>query len=157
MPGGEPYRHILIALYILAVRYGGLNIRNLLRVPTESDADNNNVMSQDPVLDDKLKATVKQLAKIFSNETDRWSEYLMSVHYQTEIALARSELIDTPLINAITTRNKDKLQQLISLWGFQTAWQRCTDRFAISDWLVIAADLPEEILKYVTPELRQGH
>ncbi|CNI27919.1 P-loop NTPase fold protein [Yersinia bercovieri] len=156
VPGGEPYRHILIALYILAVRYGGLNIRNLLRVPTESDADNNNVMSQDPVLDDKLKATVKQLAKIFSNETDRWSEYLMSVHYQTEIALARSELIDTPLINAITTRNKDKLQQLISLWGFQTAWQRCTDRFAISDWLVIAADLPEEILKSVTPELRQG-
>lgn len=41
--------------------------------------------------------------QVFSNETDRWSEYLMSVHYQTEIALARSELIDTPLINAIGT------------------------------------------------------
>lgn len=155
VPEEEPYRHILIALYILTVRYGGMNIRTLLRAPTESDG-NMDILSQDPVMDDKLKATIKQLAKIFSNEINRWSEYIMSVHYQTEIALARSELIDNPLVDAITNRKKDILQQLVSLWGFQTAWQRCTDRFAIQDWFVVAADLSGTILQSIIPELRQG-
>ncbi|MNG87987.1 KAP family P-loop domain protein [compost metagenome] len=156
VPGEEPYRHILIALYILAIRYGGMNIRSLLRVTVESDGDGSIPLSQDPVLDDKLKATVKQLSKIFGNHTDRWSEYLMSVHYQSDIALARSELIDKPLIDAIATHDNDKLHKLILLWGFQTAWQRCTDQFSIPDWFIVASKLPEQMLKAVIPELQQG-
>lgn len=156
VPQEEIHRHVLIALYILTVRYGGLNIRDLLKVQSVAEASDENAVSQDPVLDDKMKATLKQLSKIFINKTDRWSEYLMSVHYQTGIELARSELIDTPLVEAINSKDPEKMLHLIEIWGFHTAWQRCIDRFSISDWFVTAAGLPDIALKSVSPLLLHG-
>ncbi|WP_051931104.1 P-loop NTPase fold protein [Rahnella sp. WP5] len=155
-PKEEPYRHILIALYILVVRYGGINIRTLLRAPTETDGGNSDMLSQEPVLDDKLKSTSTQLAKVFNNDTNRWSEYLMSVHYQTGISLARSELMDTPLIDAVNTNNSNKLIELIGFWGFQTAWERCSNKFNIYNWFIAVSSLPDNMLKSVIPELQQS-
>lgn len=156
VPKEEPYRHILIALYILVVRYGGISIRDLLRAPTEIDGVNTEILSQNPVLDDKLRSTNTQLAKVFNSDTDRWSEYLMSVHYQTDIALSRSELMDKPLIEAINTLDNNNLIKLIQLWGFQTAWERCTNKFNMNNWFIAVSNLPESILKSVIMELKQG-
>ncbi len=40
----------------------------------------------------------------------------MSIHYQSTVELARSELLDTPLKDAIGAINIPRLEELTALW-----------------------------------------
>ncbi|UAN51632.1 MULTISPECIES: P-loop NTPase fold protein [unclassified Serratia (in: enterobacteria)] len=152
VPAQDDFRHILIALYILVVRYGEKDISNLLRVPVD-DSEDFHPPTPDDVLTDRLQATVKQLNRIFNNDTIRWSEFLMSVHYQAEKDLARSELFDTPLTEAVKEHNGGKLELLINLWGFNHAWARVASRINMSDGLITLGSLPVDMLDVVIKEV----
>lgn len=148
----EPSRFVLIALYILMVRYGDYDIRILLRDPFQSQLNETASPAPDEQ-SDKLKANYAQLKRLFSNEANRWSEYLMSVHYQAPATLARSELIDTPLTDAVKTRDPVALERLVTMWGFTHAWHRCASGMDMSAWLEITAVLPPAILNLVQPQI----
>lgn len=148
----EPSRFVLIALYILMVRYGDYDIRILLRDPFQGQLNETASPAPDEQ-SDKLKANYAQLKRIFSNEANRWSEYLMSVHYQAPATLARSELIDTPLTDAIKARDPVALERLVTMWGFTHAWHRCASGMDMSAWLETAAVLPQAILNLVQPQI----
>ncbi|CDH02662.1 hypothetical protein [Xenorhabdus bovienii] len=77
----------------------------------------------------------------------------MSVHYQAPAALARSELIDTPLIDAVKSKDSIALERLITMWGFTHAWHRCASGMDMSSWLETAAALPSTILNLVQPQI----
>ncbi|MBP2847950.1 P-loop NTPase fold protein [Dickeya oryzae] len=152
VPTGEPIRHVLIAVYILVVRYSDHDIRSLLRAHQEEE----NTAPPPDDFSEKLRATYAQLSRIFSNDTLRWSEFLMSVHYQSAPELARSELIDTPLMDAIKNQDHVALESIVSLWGFSHAWQRCIGRMSISDWLETAVKLSAEALQNVQPQINMA-
>ncbi|MFT4292352.1 P-loop NTPase fold protein [Enterobacter sp.] len=135
IPALEVYRYILISVYILVVKYGDHDIRTLLRVR----AGDENMVPDD--FNDKINATYQQLNRIFNNNTLRWSEFLMSVHYQASTDLSRSELIDTPLIESINNQNLTELESLISLYGFSHAWLRNVSRVNMVNWITIASKL----------------
>ncbi|MDE9566231.1 KAP family NTPase [Xenorhabdus bovienii] len=148
----EPSRFVLIALYILMVRYGDHDIRTLLRDPFQGELNEFESPAPDDQ-SDKLKANYAQLKRIFSNDANRWSEYLMSVHYQAPADLARSELIDTPLIDTVKAKDPIALERLITIWGFTHAWHRCAFRMDMSEWLETAVDLPSGMLNLVQPQI----
>jgi len=153
VPAEEEYRHILIALYLLVVRYADRDIRLLLRDPLELQNQNNTNPVPDD-FDEKLLANFRQLSRIFSNDTKRWSEFLMSIHYQADHSLARSELLDAPLVEAINSNNASQLEGLMTLWGFGQAWQRIASRIQIRDWIVTIVQLPESRLTSLENEIK---
>ncbi|MGU3525149.1 P-loop NTPase fold protein [Enterobacteriaceae bacterium C23F] len=148
----EPSRFVLIALYILMVRYGDYDIRVLLRDPYQGDLEETALQALDE-LSDKLKANYAQLNRIFNNDANRWSEYLMSVHYQAPADLARSELIDTPLIEAVKTIDSSALEKLITMWGFSHAWRRCAFGIDMTGWMETVSSLPQTMLHLVQPQI----
>lgn len=133
VPATEDHRHILIALYLLVVRYGERDIKVLLRDPKASQTEPG-IAPDD--FDEMLSLTYQQISRIFNNDTERWSEFLMSIHYQSTVELARSELLDTPLKDAIGAINIPRLEELTALWGFAEAWQRVAPHIQMRDWLV---------------------
>lgn len=151
VPDTEEHRHILIALYLLVVRYGERDIRVLLRDPRTTLAEPGIVPDD---FDEMLSLTYQQISRIFNNDTERWSEFLMSIHYQLAIDLARSELLDTPLKEAISTTNVSGLEGLIELWGFAEAWQRIAPHIQMRDWLVSFGRLNEKFQSMAKPQLR---
>lgn len=153
VPSGEPYRFILIALYILMVRYRDYDIRELLRSPSAENIHENGELPPDEN-SEKFKANYRQLNRIFNNDITRWSEFLMSVHYQANAELARSELIDTPLVEAINAKDPSALESLINLWGFSHAWIRNESRIDVSSWLETVVKMPEEKIDFVTPQIQ---
>ncbi|PHM30178.1 P-loop NTPase fold protein [Xenorhabdus innexi] len=148
----EPSRFVLIALYILMVRYSDHDIKTLLRDPFQSELNESASLPSDDQ-SDKLQANYAQLKRIFSNDANRWSEYLMSVHYQAPVDLARSELIDTPLIDAVKAKDSIALEPLVTMWGFTHAWHRCASRMDMSAWLETAVDLPSGMLNLVQSQI----
>lgn len=151
VPAGEPLRHVLLALYILVVRYSDEMVTSLLRI-TEHD-ENSLPASPD---EDKMYATHTQLGRIFSHDTQRWSEFLMSIHFQASSKLARTELFDTPLTDAVQNHDADTLGKLAGLYGFSHAWQRCAGRFDMYDWLETTAILADDVLVKVSSEIKSA-
>lgn len=149
----EPLRFVLIALYILMVRYGDYDIRVLLRNPLQEGELNGQLNLPPDDQSDKLRANYAQLKRIFRNDDNRWSEYLMSVHYQAPAALARSELIDTPLTSAVIAKDPVALERLINMWGFTHAWHRCASAMDMSIWLETVAELPPSIYNLIQPQI----
>ncbi|WP_337153153.1 hypothetical protein [Morganella morganii] len=146
----EKLRFVLIALYILMVKYGDIDIRTLLRNPFQNEENKPQAPEEQ---DDKLKANYAQLKRIFINDENRWSEFLMSVHYQAAAELARSELIDTPLVEAVKAKDADALERLVTMWGFAHAWNRCAARMDMTAWLETVANLPQPILSLVKQKI----
>ncbi|WGL99940.1 P-loop NTPase fold protein (plasmid) [Arsenophonus sp. aPb] len=143
----EKHRYILFALYILVVKYSDHDIKILLRTPkkeTEEDKDK---------LNTKIQLTIKQLSRIFNNDTRRWNEFFMSIHYQTDIELARSELLDNPLVEAINTNNTTQLEELITWWGFSHAWRRIMQKIEIRNALIAISELKENTLDLIKNEI----
>ncbi|WP_407215817.1 hypothetical protein [Enterobacter hormaechei] len=68
----------------------------------------------------------------------------MSIHYQSTVELARSELLDTPLKDAIGAINIPRLEELTALWGFAEAWQRVAPHIQMRDWLVSYSRMDEK-------------
>ncbi|MGC5924604.1 P-loop NTPase fold protein [Enterobacter hormaechei] len=151
VPSTEEYRHILIALYLLVVRYGDRDIKVLLRDPRNVEIQSG-VVPDD--FDELLTLTYMQISRIFNNDTARWSEFLMSIHYQSSIELARSELLDTPLKDAINSTSGAQLEGLIDLWGFAEAWQRIAPQVQMRDWLVTVTQLEDRLLTQTEAQLR---
>lgn len=151
VPATEEHRHILIALYLLVVRYGERDIKVLLRDP-EANQTEPGIVPDD--FDEMLSLTYQQISRIFNNDTERWSEFLMSIHYQSTVELARSELLDSPLKDAIGAINIPRLEELTALWGFAEAWQRVAPHIQMRDWLVSYSRMDEKHQALAEPQLR---
>ncbi|MEA5196954.1 P-loop NTPase fold protein [Enterobacter roggenkampii] len=150
VPSTEKYRHILIALYLLVVRYGDRDIKVLLRDPRNNQAQPG-IAPDD--FDEMLTLTILQISRIFDNDTARWSEFLMSIHYQSTTELARSELLDIPLKEAISSTNGSQLAVLVDLWGFSEAWQRIAPQIQMRDWLVTVTQLEDSLQALVEAQI----
>lgn len=149
VPAGEPMRYVLIALYILVVRYSDeVPVTRLLQI-SERD-ENSPPVSQD---EDRMYATQTQLGRIFSHDTQRWSEFLMSIHFQADSELARTELFDTPLTDAVKNHDAETIEKLAGLYGFSHAWQRCAGRFTMYDWMETVIKLSDDTLTKIRDEL----
>jgi len=151
VPAGEPLRHVLLALYILVVRYSDEMVTSLLRIPERDE--NSLPISHD---EDKMYATHAQLSRIFNHDTQRWSEFLMSIHFQASSKLARTELFDSPLTDAVQNHDAAIIEKLAGLYGFSHAWQRCAGRFDMYDWLETSAKLADDILVKVSSEIKSA-
>lgn len=149
VPAGEPLRHVLLALYILAVRYSDeIPVTRLLEI-REQDESSLPVSQEE----DRMYATQAQLGRIFSHDTRRWSEFLMSIHFQTDSELARTELFDTPLTDAVKNHDAETLEKLSGLYGFSHAWHRCAGRFTMQDWMETVIKLPDDALDKIREEI----
>ncbi|MGC4123309.1 P-loop NTPase fold protein [Enterobacter sp.] len=150
VPATEEQRYVLIALYLLVVKYGDRDIKVLLRDPRNNRTESG-VVPDD--FDELLTLTYMQISRIFNNDTARWSEFLMSIHYQSSVELARSELLDTPLKEAISSTNGTLLQELIGIWGFPEAWQRIAPQVQMRDWLVTVSQLDDSFQSQTQAQL----
>lgn len=139
---------ILLALYIIFVRYNENDVTLLLRFSAGRDA---NLAPNE--FEDKVQATQDQLNRLFFNDTQRWSEYLMSIHFQSSVVLARSELFDTPLTEAIKKRDSGALEKLSGMYGFSHAWMRCAHQMSMQDWMETVAKLPSEVIDTIPQEI----
>lgn len=149
VPAGEPLRHVLLALYILVVRYSDeVPVTRLLEI-REQDESSLPVSQEE----DRMYATQAQLGRIFSHDTRRWSEFLMSIHFQADSELARTELFDTPLTDAVKNHDAETLEKLSGLYGFSHAWQRCAGRFTMQDWMETVNKLPDDALGKIREEI----
>ncbi|WP_455853812.1 P-loop NTPase fold protein [Pantoea endophytica] len=149
VPPGEPLRHTLLALYILVVRYSDdIPVTRLLEIREQDESSL--PTSQE---EDRMYATQAQLGRIFSHDTQRWSEFLMSIHFQADSELARTELFDTPLTEAVKNHDAETLEKLSGLYGFSHAWQRCAGRFTMQDWMETAIKLPDDALSKIREEI----
>ncbi|MEY8712291.1 P-loop NTPase fold protein [Mangrovibacter phragmitis] len=149
VPAGEPLRHVLLALYILVVRYSDeISVTRLLEI-REQDESSLPVSQEE----DRMYATQAQLGRIFSHDTRRWSEFLMSIHFQADSELARTELFDTPLTDAVKNHDAETLEKLSGLYGFSHAWQRCAGRFSMQDWMETVIKLPDDALSKIREEI----
>lgn len=149
VPAGEPLRHVLLALYIIVVRYSDeVPVTRLLEI-REQDESSLPVSQEE----DRMYATQAQLGRIFSHDTRRWSEFLMSIHFQTDSELARTELFDTPLTDAVKNHDAETLGKLSGLYGFSHAWQRCAGRFTMQDWMETVIKLPDDALSKIREEI----
>ncbi|PVY82121.1 P-loop NTPase fold protein [Pantoea ananatis] len=149
VPAGEPLRHVLLALYILVVRYSDeVPVTRLLEI-REQDQSSLPVSQEE----DRMYATQAQLGRIFSHDTRRWSEFLMSIHFQTDSELARTELFDTPLTDAVKNHDAETLEKLSGLYGFSHAWHRCAGRFTMQDWMETVIKLPDDALSKIREEI----
>jgi len=149
VPAGEPLRHVLLALYILVVRYSDeVSVTRLLEI-REQDESSLPVSQEE----DRMYATQAQLGRIFSHDTRRWSEFLMSIHFQADSELARTELFDTPLTDAVQNHDAETLEKLSGLYGFSHAWQRCAGRFTMQDWMETVIKLPDDVLSKIGEEI----
>ncbi|HDR2349239.1 TPA: hypothetical protein QCH58_000583 [Enterobacter asburiae] len=151
IPATEEHRHILIALYLLVVRYGERDIKVLLRDPRTNQTEPGIVPDD---FDEMLSLTYQQISRIFNNDMERWSEFLMSIHYQSTVELARSELLDTPLKDAIGAINTPRLEELTVLWGFAEAWQRVAPHIQMRDWLVSYGRMDQKYRALAETQLR---
>ncbi|MDU6432687.1 MAG: P-loop NTPase fold protein [Pantoea sp.] len=149
VPAGEPLRHVLLALYILVVRYSDeVPVTRLLEIREQDESSL--PTSQE---EDRMYATQAQLGRIFSHDTQRWSEFLMSIHFQADSELARTELFDTPLTDAVKKHDAETLEKLSSLYGFSHAWQRCAGRFTMHDWMETVIKLSDDALSKIREEI----
>lgn len=149
VPAGEPLRHVLMTLYILVVRYSDERpVTSLLQIPERDE--NSPPVSQD---EDRMLATLTQLDRIFSHDTRRWSEFLMSIHFQADSELARTELFDAPLTDAVKNQDAETLEKLSGMYGFSHAWQRCAGRFTMQDWMETVTKLPDDALGKIREEI----
>lgn len=148
VPAKAPEEYVLQALYVVFVRYNDRDVMGLLRTNVNDAMD---VQPDD--YDDKLQATQAQLNRLFMNDTNRWSEYLMSIHFQASVQLARTELFDQPLTEAVNNRDAVALEKLTSMYGFSHAWQRCAGRFTMYDWMETVIKLSDDTLNKIKEEL----
>jgi len=149
VPAGEPLRHVLLTLYILVVRYSDdVPVTRLLEI-REQDESSLPVSQEE----DRMYATQAQLGRIFGHDTQRWSEFLMSIHFQADSKLARTELFDTPLTDAVKKHDAETLEKLSGLYGFSHAWQRCAGRFTMYDWMETVIKLPDDALSKIREEI----
>ncbi len=148
VPATCPEEYVLLALYIIFVRYNERDATVLFRFSAGEDTD---IAPND--FEDKVQATQEQLNRLFLNDTQRWSEYLMSIHFQSSVQLARSELFDTPLTEAIKYRDPVALEKLSGFYGFSHAWMRCASQFSMQDWLETATKLPSSAISMVRQEI----
>ncbi|MEN4646974.1 P-loop NTPase fold protein [Pantoea agglomerans] len=146
VPAGEPLRHMLLALYILVVRYSE-NFPVTYLLQTEIDD------KLPPASNERIQITQEQLGRIFNHDTQRWSEFLMSINFQADSELARTELFDTPLTDAVKNHDAEPLEKLSGLYGFSHAWQRCAGRFTMQDWMETAIKLPDDALSKIREEI----
>lgn len=148
VPSSAPEEYVLLALYVIFVRYNESDVTALLRFSSGQDTD-----IQPTDYEDKVQATQSQLNRLFLNDTQRWSEYLMSVHFQAGVELARTELFDLPLTEAVNNQDAVALEKLTGMYGFSHAWQRCAGRFTMYDWMETAIKLSDDTLVRITEEL----
>lgn len=141
------HKHVLIVLYILFVRASNGDVRMLISQQLDNSIEN--VQHRD-----KIVTTQSLLGRIFNGNIDTWTEYLISIHYQSEITLARSELIDEPLLVAVFEKDALKIDSLSSLWGFGSAWRRCFDKFDIYNWCAVLSKLHDNSISLMSTEIK---
>lgn len=148
--GENHHRYVLIALYLFVTRYNFHDLKTLISNPellTESEKIN-------AALIEKLKDTRSQLWRLFPNREQEWSEYIISVHYQSEVNIARSELIDAPLLAAVNDKKPEEVEELSTIWGFISAWERCFTRFDLISWIIVLSRLGRTCIDSLSTEIK---
>lgn len=104
---------VACSAYLLAQRSESLNFKDVI---------SNEKEQEDPSLQKLISWTHKVLRKTLTE--DEWSSQIMSIHYQTNSHIARSELLENPLKRAISLPNFEEVLSLSSLFGFDIAFRR---------------------------------
>ncbi|MDK5117150.1 hypothetical protein P9939_27310, partial [Serratia nevei] len=144
---------ILVGLAIDQIAQSGLSSLSVIYYSAQLFSQTEPGIAPDD-FDEMLSLTYQQISRIFNNDTERWSEFLMSIHYQSTVELARSELLDTPLKDAIGAINIPRLEELTALWGFAEAWQRVAPHIQMRDWLVSYSRMDEKCQALAEPQLK---
>ncbi|RRZ96857.1 P-loop NTPase fold protein [Erwinia sp. 198] len=122
-----PLHRILIAFYILMVRYSLFDFKILI-----SSYDNIEKKEGDTLDIERMKASHKQFNRLFNSE-DEWKKGLICIHFQTNSEFAVSELIDEPLENSIRYREVNEFVKLSSMYGFDKAWKKSLHHVSIEE------------------------
>jgi len=148
--GKNEHRHVLIALYLFFTRYNFLDLKILISKPE--------LLNETPFISasliDKLKDTHSQMVFLFPNREQEWSEYIISVHYQSDVSIARSELIDEPLMVAINEKKHESVEALSLIWGFTSAWERTFSRFNLMKWIIVLSRMGSAYVENLTSEIK---
>ncbi|WP_345873267.1 P-loop NTPase fold protein [Shewanella algae] len=99
--------------YLLSQRAIGFSYKDLI---------SNNHIKDDSEKHQVVLLTHKVLRRVLSDED--WSSEIMAIHYQTSIEIAKSELLETPLNNAVYRKNFEDIVELSKLFGFDVSFQR---------------------------------
>lgn len=122
-----PLHRVLIAFYILMVRYSLLDFKILI-----SNYDNIEKKEGDTLDIERMKVSHKQFNRLFNSE-DEWKRGLICIHFQTNSEFAVSELIDEPLENSIRYKETNEFIKLSSMYGFDKAWKKSLHHLSIEE------------------------
>lgn len=82
--------------------------------------------------------TQKVLRKTLEDE--EWSSQIMSIHYQTSIDIAQSELLDAPLKRAISQHDLEEVVRLSAIFGFDVAFKRLMGVYDPNEFVMLASE-----------------
>ncbi|MUK92470.1 hypothetical protein GNP80_08445 [Aliivibrio fischeri] len=122
---------IACSAYLLAQKSKVLSFKDVISTTLSND-------------NDTILLTHKVLRKVMTD--DDWSSQIMSIHYQTTISVAKSELLETPLKRSLLQYDAENVIELSKLFGFDIAFQRLMGRNDPYEFVQLAseADINDE-------------
>ncbi|MCG9755330.1 KTI12 family protein, partial [Shewanella insulae] len=128
----EKISTVSCSAYLLSQRSFEFNFKDLISSENKDDEKQNTI-----------SLTRKVLRKNLSDE--EWSSEIMSIHYQTNIEIAKSELLEIPLKSAVNRNNFDDVVELSHLFGFEISFQRLLGNTDPYSMVILAANYDEDI------------
>lgn len=141
---------ILVAFYVLMVRYSLIDFNKLIQDYTDKKSDNS-----EPVDVVRMQVTHRQFNRLFENE-EAWRKGLICIHFQTNSEFAISELIEEPLIEAITYQDTESYMKISSMYGFPKIWMRIlhdTSADVLILFLHSMCEVNKEVAKLIRDEI----
>lgn len=105
-----------------------------------------NTEFRDQEEEQSIVLTRKVLRKILTDQC--WSEQIMSLHYQTRVDIARSELLEDPLRRAVANYDAHEVVELSEIFGFDVAFQRLISMYDPYDLVKLASETHENDPKH---------
>ncbi|BEN33194.1 TPA: P-loop NTPase fold protein [Serratia marcescens] len=152
----QPNHHVLIACYLLLVRYAGAPFtRLMLEYEEEPSVMFMEQHSLERAFCINMAKTQMQFARIYHHDNALWREYLLCVHYQTSATLAKSELLDEPMRSALNNSDLPAFLALNDIFGFDNAWRRLLHGTEPALWCRLLADVTPEKYKNIEGILKE--
>ncbi|RSV87663.1 hypothetical protein EGH55_20750 [Klebsiella aerogenes] len=152
----RPDHHVLIACYLLLVRYAGHPFTRLMLEYQEEPSEA--FMAQhglERAFCRNMAKTQMQFARIYHHDNASWREYLLCAHYQTSAVLAKSELLDEPMRAALNNSDLPAFLTLYDIFGFENAWRRLLHGTDPVLWCRLLADVSPESLENIRGLLKE--
>ncbi|KEY56453.1 P-loop NTPase fold protein [Serratia sp. DD3] len=148
--------HVLIAFYLLLVRYAGHPFTNLMLDYQEGTLNElKGLHGLSDTFCAKMLKTQAQFARLYHYDHSQWREYLLCIHYQTHAALAKSELLDEPLRAALNNTDLAAFMALYGIFGFENAWRRQLHGTDPVQWCLLLADVEPEMQAKIAPIMQE--